>query len=54
VVELAVPSRVEPVPSPVSRGRLDGGGGVVGGEMASGGEPTDVTHRTQDDGRSYT
>ena len=32
VVEFAVPSRVEPMPSPVTRGRLDGAVALRGGK----------------------
>jgi hypothetical protein len=40
MIECAVSSRVEPMPPLVARGRLDGSGGVVGGEVASSGEST--------------
>ena len=43
VVELAVATRVEPVPDYRSAGGLDGGGGVVAGVVPGAGEPPDVT-----------
>ncbi len=47
MVELAVPSRIESMPGLVTRRRLDGGGGVVGREVAWSREAGDVTDRAK-------
>ncbi len=47
LVELAVPSRIESMPGLVTRRRLDGGGGVVGREVAWSREAGDVTDRAK-------
>src|SRR5947209_13778461 len=57
VVDLAVATRVQPITLSPPRGRLDGSGGVVGGEVALGREPADVAdvaddHRRADGCRS--
>ena len=43
VVEVAVPTGVEPMPDLRSRGRRDRSGGVVAGVVPGGREPADVT-----------